>query len=704
MLDKKSGRSWLNAPNDSRLFKIFVPNEESLLSQHCWSHQSGRPEIESSPARIVMRWKSLYTAQGKELAIAVRVTVSLGAEDSEARFEIAVDNESPFLIHEVFFPYIGGLLPGDKADKTGLTIGATRRLEVTKMLAKGGQAVDRNNRRGFNMANSAQMYLPMIDYSDDTGGFSYIHYPSAPRHGVFYWEDQNDTRGLEPRPSFSWVHWPYLETGKTWQSDPTGIAPHSGDWHCTAERLRQWLKSRWHSPVTAPDLRSSLGIFHVSFRDWSGAQVSSVDEIEAMARECKEAGIDHILIWDMVLMGYYIRAGKRGLFDDEDPGHLERLREAVARVRALGMRVSGFVNMRLMSARSDESGEIREKFAIRSLYGTPMLEPYQYETIRSESSIWLNNFNYTQGLVNLCQQHPEFQSWALDKAKKYLELGFNSFAFDQPAMNFVCFARDHGHSFPGYGHEGACDWIRKASAMVKKEHPRAVTMGEDLDLWNSQVIDINFSWRYFFNMPEVISYVLPDSVLLSSIDGRSEADELPRAFARGHLIGPSIGWTKPLSAEPEFFQKLKRLAALRKKTAAYTVEARFRDQDGLSVECSAPAAASESGRAASFLDGESGASLKGQVAAYVYEAIGTIAVIVADCTPMEKKDGGCAVKLMLDMKKLDRATDGKIVLHSEYGGEKVLPLRESGGIVSLEIELKRWECVVVEVRCGHSSG
>jgi len=47
-------------------------------------------------------------------------------------------------------------------------------------------------------------------------------------------------RGL--RLAFGWTYSPVIHPGETWSSPPIGIAVHSGDWHETADRYREWMR------------------------------------------------------------------------------------------------------------------------------------------------------------------------------------------------------------------------------------------------------------------------------------------------------------------------------------------------------------------------------------------------------------------------------------------------------------------------------
>ena len=131
------------------------------------------------------------------------------------------------------------------------------------------------------------------------------------------------------------------------------------------------------------------------------------------------------------------------------------------------------------------------------------------------------------------------------------------------------------------------------------------------------------------------------------------------------------GLERPLSAAPEFAARIKRLAALRHKTADFTVHGRFRDQVGLTV--------AKTGTA---------------VAAYLFES-GKLGLTVGEVADKEK--GGGKVSFTLDLGQYGRTAPAKVLLHREDGTTKALPARRRGRKIRFSFALRRWECAVVEV-------
>lgn len=661
----------LRACADGRLFRIVVPDEARWLDRHVESHTAGRPRlrVDAKSGTLTLRYADARAADGTASGIDVVATVSLPAGADEARFTIEVTNRGRHLIQEVWYPRVGGwrgyagpgkdtLLTGDlsSADPHGLR----------KTARANGYTLAGHHRREYR-SFAFGMAFPFLDISGGGRGLSYIHYPRTPRAGGLVLEDQNECRG-ECRAAWSWVHQPFIKPGASWTSDPVGIAPNRGDWHRTADRLRAWLETWWTPAPVTRRLRESIGYFNLYARDFMGLEVTPLAKLVACARELKAHGIDDFCVWDMI-MAIYLRPDT-GDFLEDTPARLAEFRRVLAEIHGLGMQVSTLVNYRLTTAKNRSWPERGAAQAMRTQYGAVRYE--HWSKCRGAFGEFLQA-HLCEGGASLCQNDPAFQEWAVALTRRLVAFGFSSLFIDQPFETSVCFAPGHGHAVPAYGHEGATQWVPRAVREVRSRDPEGYTIGENADIWTSQHIQLWWDWQWAGKRAEVFRYILPESLQSWIIDAHEHPHEVGKAFALGFQLSLNVhGLERPLSAAPEFAARIRRLAALRHKTADFTVHGRFRERLGLTVK---------PGRAT--------------VVAYLFTAGDRLGLTVGEVT--DGKVGGGRVSFALALGKYGRTAPAQVRLHREDGSTRVLPVRRHGRTITFAFPLRRWECAVVEV-------
>jgi hypothetical protein len=673
-IEQRAGRGrrgvrHLQAPADGRLFRIVAPDEAHWLDRHVDSHTAGRPRFHLKGDALAIRYANTRAVDGTPTGIDAVATVRLPPGADEARFTITVTNRGPHRIQEVWYPRVGGWRgyagPGTDSLLTG-DLYSTDPHNFRATAGPNGYTLCNAHRRRFH-GFAFGMTFPFLDISGGGRGLSYIHYPTVPRAGGLVIEDQNESRG-ECHAAWSWVHQPFLAPGATWTSEPVGIAPYRGDWHRTAERLRAWLETWWRPAPVTPRLRESIGYFNVCARDFMGRELMPLAKLIDCARDLKAHGIEDFCVWDMI-MAIYLRPDT-GDFLEDAPARLAEFRRVLAEIRALGLQVSTLVNYRLTTAKNRSWPERGAAQAMRSQYGAIR---YEHWSKCRGAFAEFTPAHLCEGGASLCQNHPGFQAWAVALTRRLLEFGFNSLFIDQPFETSACFAADHGHAVPAYGHEGATQWVPRAVCEIRSRDPEGYAIGENADIWTSQHIQLWWDWGWAAKRAEVFRYILPESLQSWIIDAHEHQREIGRAFALGFQVSLNVhGLERPLATVPAVAARIKRLAALRHRTAAFTVHGRFRDQVGLTV---AP------GRAT--------------VAACLFDAGDRLGLSVGEAS--DGKGAGGRVAFTLDLAKHGRQAPARVLLHCEDGSTRPLRVRRHGRSLAFGFRLKRWESAVVEI-------
>jgi hypothetical protein len=667
--DLKTGQNHLGNPDDGRLFRLFVPDEDRWSDRFCDSHESGRPEFVSSPGALDIRFRNLRAGDGLEVAIAATVHVSLPPGADEALFTLTIENSDPNVVCEAIFPWVGGFTGYQGANRGKIQCGANHPFDPFKMRSGTGWNLMRRHRRtSFGWIN---FHAPLCDISGDGIGLSFNFYPMVPdrRHELVVM-DLAEAKCGSPRPSWAWVQRPFLKPGANWTSEPVGIGPHTGDWHVTADRLRRWLLTWWKAPYAPERLRHSIGFHNAYFKDFNGRDWRSLSALPALARYGLEHGMDHFCLWDMPLLGLYTKAGKGGLFDNP-PERQRELRRVLAEAQGLGVETNALINLRLVDVRNDAWKEWGEDRAVRSRYGVAIPESYP---IRANNGFELSSY-LEGGGRRLCQAYPAFQEWAIRQMETALEMGFGTVFIDQPFAEDYCFAEHHGHPVGAPTHAGACSWTAQVCQSIRRNNPDAWLMGEVPDIWNTQVCNLWWHWPWNWMRPEVFRYVLPESIQSWTIDAFEHEHEVGRAFAMGFLLNINVrAFELALPDVPDFAARIKRLAALRKKTASITVDARFMDNTGFTLETQASVHACRY---------ES------------YQSAETCSIVLGEGSTEPGKGGG-HVRLILDEAVLGDASRKHVVLHRQDGSTQQIPLTWSGSGAAVELELDRHECAVIQ--------
>jgi hypothetical protein len=161
--------------------------------------------------------------------------------------------------------------------------------------------------------------------------------------------------------------------------------------------------------------------------------------------------------------------------------------------------------------------------------------------------------------------------------------------YDQPFEHHP----DYGFIDRGYPadatHHEALQLVAEVRQLLLARDPQAVVIGEESDIHATPYIDQWMSWSISAPSPELVErvammrYAMPHTILSWVVD--HELERATIAFAMGMQLCLMVhGAEATLAEEPEFANRIRALADLRKMTAAWTVMAQFRGQRGLSID------------------------------------------------------------------------------------------------------------------------
>lgn len=580
LCDLRTGKEHLADQTAGRLFQLLVPSAswESCHAdarlQQCTFTKSGNT--------LTIRYAQLTAADGAVLPIRVDITVELPEGSREALLWMTIDNAGDRPVTEAWFPIIGEWSGYAGKGHDLFTPGTGMRSpfdpHVNPEPGSGATLLRMRLRRTFHFC--LETMVPWMDLSGGGRGLWLINYMKQAWVGGFALE-RGHGYDVDAPLVFGWYSHPEVKPGKRWESAPFGIGLHRGDWHETARQYRTWLQS-WWTPVDVPDrLRRMMGVQNIMFNGFDGQPIRPLAEMADTAKIGLKYGIQDLCVWDYPMLGIYGRLTSDRI-TDYSLENWETMRRGVAAVKALGVTVSTILNQRAVSSTCDfwRKGEGKHA-ALLMRDGTPKAESFPCGSFGAEMApLWQGPQS-----VTMCCRSAEYHRELDYHLDRVMDVGFDALFIDQPYEDLPCYADNHGHETPDDTLQGLVDWLGVFRKRMRARYPQSYLIGEMPCAFTGQHIDFGWNWFWASSRPDIMAYTLPGPGLLNgyAIDGN--IDYCQRAFLVGFLIMIVVnGLEGTLDDKPQFAEYIKRLAALREKTAHCTMFGQFEDTDGLQCE------------------------------------------------------------------------------------------------------------------------
>ncbi len=576
LIDLRTGKQYLDDPRGHRLVKLIVPTPDHL-SRPLYSHEAGLPAMAKRGDTLEMAFPELRY-RGVPAGIFLTVTVRLPPGSAEAFFSVEIRNESPYRVHECWFPWLGGRHGApDGGDR--ITNSQCMRQDIFARLYHAGVSTHTFGHHHLRCNDGPIHLLPMMDLSDSQGGLSYIKYEQRPSPSILVYENATYERD-DLCLTWSWATGVFIEPGEHWTSGEFGVGVHQGDWHDTADRLKASLAGWWTPCDTPPSLREKIGLLHIHTHGFSGERHHEFAELPAIAGDGLRYGVRDLMIWDYTA-SVYMRPDT-GDFWEMPPAREAELRQALSDVRALDCSVSAFVNWRLL-AECNRTWPALKSLVQESLFGIGL---FGFPCGTMDGG-WYNDPGMEMGSHAVCCGADDFLPFARRVLRRTQDLGFDVMAVDQAAEWNYCLSRAHGHASPWDAWTRTYDWFDEVTRATRARDPEAFTIAELPDLYNTQHIDLwwNWGWRNGqWAASEVYRYVLPSMIPCWPID-ENQRDVLADAFAMGSFLALATrDMTGVLSDVPALAAQVARLALLRRATAPFVSHGVFLDNRGLTVK------------------------------------------------------------------------------------------------------------------------
>lgn len=516
------------------------------------SRYSAGARVTKTDSAVVIYWDKLGLSRAKFDRFGdVSATVRLAAAEDGRSVIMSCDvtNNSTNSVRQVVFPDLAGLLPFAGADKTlfkcaGFASTPFIDLRMDEWRLSTQYMVDAACSTARYQAGG--LFQPMIarwlDFGSLSGGFSLF----PKRWG---WDPQVEVMlqlsEVEDKLRMLCLHDVMIKPGEKWESGQFVLTPHTSGWAKGIEPFRDWARSHIKRDFAVPrHVRNGLG-----YRTVWMCQTNPEDPLDAiftfkdlpkLARECKENGLDEMVIWawcqgfTLPLPGPFPHLGSE-----------RDLTEAVRQCKQIGVNVAPFISV------------IQANPATAPRYGAQVTSNNGWTYHTELIPRWNPPYATAYSCVQVGPLNPKWQQDVLDSCKHLVDIGIASLSWDQywstkdppPNMNTLS------------------EQIR---AYSRQRDPESTFSGEEL--WNFEIdsayLDYTWNWGGYRDIRPLTS-VFPAPRVNCCIS--QSPLSVKNAFADNMYLNifprkhESVNGSDYIANYPEMSKALKQCAALRKR-------------------------------------------------------------------------------------------------------------------------------------------
>ena len=545
LVSKQTGWQIQKRGDLSRSFRMAVPLPGRR--DHCvyGEKQSSCRFVILNRNKLEIAWENLSSECGQHLDI--RFTGYVELTDDGLQFSARVENNSPYTIEAVYWPYLGDLGVPE-------TLGVIRfadQIYPNFRCNKGYRGVDYpiqvSDTRHFHygLLGNEQEGL-YVNYNDTTDNhlvnYTFELKPGYEFTNHLYQGSVPKADSIGGRPvhiEFSCVHFAYVNPKEKTELQPIVFQPYVGDWQAGADHYKAWRKT-WSRPLSVPEWARKV-------HSWQQIHIHSSEDyprctykdLVVYAKECARHGVKAIQ-----LTGWTFGGQDRGNpSHDTDPklGTWEDLKNAIAECRKIGVHIILFSKFTW----ADESQPWFEKelirYAVRDPYGKYFnLWAYQYQTATQ-----LTGLN-TRRLVPMCHLCPEWRDVAYDEFEKVIGLGASGMLYDECMHHgsiYYCFDPDHGHHVPANVYSGDILLESGFRNIAEERDPDFLFAGESVRDLQFRSYNISYTRIGRDHIP-VHRYVAPEANIMMAVIGYNDRHPINQALLYKYII----------SYEPRYFK------------------------------------------------------------------------------------------------------------------------------------------------------
>ena len=615
----KSSAEWIEKPNHFHPFTIKgrVNGEEKVFHniKSLVAHENPeyRTKISSTESEdgLVIKIEFPYICEGENY-IPVDLYYTIKLKGDTATFNLNYKNSFCDMVKDVRFPIIDGIWLGETHKDNVLVYPNHAGLKMenpVKNLCKNPDLISWRflEYRYFYRFNTFGGENERLKEYDINGGIS-NRYPGEAsmsyvdlynKDGGFYFgcHDKNFkpvymevgsfgerflglvfALGFEPRTN----------QGEEYTTPDAVVYVHEGDWREGAKFYRNFrssLVAKYDKPIKPEWMNDSAGLFcHYDFKNQQGDIVHTYKDLPRLGREAVDAGFKHIM-----LAGWHLDGFDRGYpmytFDPE-LGTEQEFIDGIKACKDMGVHVTVYINIK-MHADAYKKETISDKAVVNEK--------------GEEVGLWFGNAHVK--FTHMCPRSKGWQEDMLSSVRHVTQdYGIDGIYFDQlNCGNYACFNPRHDHEFNDI-QIGYVDIIKKAREEYFEKFGKPLYVsGEWVIDRMGEVVTYQLN-QSFFNIvngafPEMYRYTFPNHGIVDMIyPGKNLAmrpvhvAQKSQEFMAMMFTNGSYFWVydwendNTFKRDPEGYELLKELIALKKVWLELAPDYTYVEQDGITID------------------------------------------------------------------------------------------------------------------------
>jgi hypothetical protein len=603
LLDKATGWQTIRQPNLATGICLVVPivnyRNNRVLSHRQKLTAYDRPNIN----QVKLLWEQVEGNKSGKLDIRVELTLTLN--EDQLRFDLEIDNRSPYIIEEAWTPCLGGLRePAGESPLSSLSInmcGGFREVShgpiFLNELGYWGTDhpsvlmtyPDNNMLTPFILLTNGQNGIYLGQHDEEQNAISFLHelkpgYMDSKHSRV---PEEDDIDGLPAGYVVSTIRLPFIQPGEKTVLAPVVIRMYSGSWHEGLKPYMEWRKT-WHQREPLPAWAEEIDCWmtlHINSPE--GCCRHNYHELVDIAIEAKARGVGAIQ-----LIGW-ARGGQDGdePYQDIDPrlGTYEDLQDAIREIEQLDVRVLLMCKFKWADRTTPQYKTEILPHTMKDMFGDPVyFRGYAYQTITQQ----LGGVSRRTG-ATLCHQSEDYRKLALRELQKILDLGSSGLLYDELTSDdrFLCFDPQHNHRYGDNNLKGSTLLAKEFSVACKAHKADFLMAGEGPNDHLTQYYPINYvrTTDHWYGAGgrshrAVWKYMDPEMKIATCLTGWDDREMVHQCLAFGYIINyEPYNFKGRLSDYPRTVAYGQKAQQLRRKLKDYLWDGIFQDTLGATV-------------------------------------------------------------------------------------------------------------------------
>ena len=595
----KSGWKILDRPQTGLSFRLLVPLSEDRRNNPVYGEKQepSKIEISNDQRKAIIVWDGVESEFGGHLEI--RLTMQVEIKGGQAIFTVIVENHSPYIVENVYCPYLGDVRPPPQAEyfntfSSNYGTSSEWSLWPTYQNLRGYFGVDYPTQFAPWSSNTG---APMTPYflmrSQDQGLYAGVatsstelvawHTELRPGYGSSIDSrvpESSNIAGKDVVTRFAAVHLPYIQPGETRTLTPVALEAFKGGWQVGIDIYKKWLVS-WFKPASVPDWAQQP-------HSWQQLHINSPEDelriqfrdLPRIGEECARHGVKAIQ-----LVGWNDGGQDQGNpSHDPDPrlGTFGELKDAIARIQAMGVKIILFSKFTWADRATEHFRKELVRLAIKDPYG----DFYHYGGYQYQTATQLLDIN-TKRLIPMCFLSEDYLKVCEEEFTKVLDLGAAGILYDEcqhhsPAL--LCFDTNHGHRYgaPVYANDRVL--IQRFERLARERNVTFMYAGEGCYDWQFETYHLAYIRSENKKHLPLSRYVLPQSLIMTAITGFNDRSMVNQCLLYRYVMSyEPFNFKGHLEDYPDTLAYGKKMDAMRSELREYFWDGEFRDKVGARV-------------------------------------------------------------------------------------------------------------------------